>query len=145
MRTNYPALVFVFLGVTLALVTLNKSYPPEKVPWKITGSLQTPSGQSLNWPEGQLILFPSEFEVDIGQRGTFEIQAMIEKGKGFEDVIRQIEYAHPDATAQIYPKQEVEKLEKDPNSSWLDHRAPHTWHFKPITVDIWEEPADDMD
>ena len=45
MKSNYPALLFVFLGFALAFYAFDKSYPPPKVEWVVTGALKAQDGQ----------------------------------------------------------------------------------------------------
>ena len=56
LKTNYPALVFVFLGAGLAFYAIHESPPTE--PWTLTGSLTNPSGKHVKWTDGTLTLIP---------------------------------------------------------------------------------------
>jgi hypothetical protein len=37
LKTNYPALIFVFLGIVLAFLTFRTSHAPPKEKWEIEG------------------------------------------------------------------------------------------------------------
>src|SRR6266849_2316656 len=88
MKTNAPALTFVFLGVGLALVAFEKSYPPKKVEWTVEGSFKNLPGKHVDWPNGTLALHPTDLKPGpVSTGGKFTITAMIDEGKSFEDVV----------------------------------------------------------
>lgn len=105
MKTNYPALIFVFLGGFLAFYAFYKSpQSPQKIPWEITGSFK--ANDKIDWQDGTLRVFPTDFEVTANPDGTFKITASLEEGRTFEDVVQRIDYSHHYGSIQIYPQAE---------------------------------------
>lgn len=138
MRTNYPALVFVFLGCALSFLILQKfAVHKEKVDWLITGSMQNVSENQLDWREGSMDLFPCEIkESEFGEFGSFRIVAAIEKGKTFEDLIESIHFDHPDgASFVLFPRKEYEKYSKRLSGSLLDECTERTRLYKALPLE----------
>lgn len=128
MKTNYPALIFLFLGIFLAVYAFSRSFPPQKNEWVITGSFE--SGKNINWQDGTLTVFPADFECEVFPNGRFEIEAKIEEGKTFEDVIQRIDYSHPLGSAQICPKKQRETLVK--------HETENSREYKPVPIQVYK-------
>lgn len=128
MKTNYPALIFVFLGIFLAVYAFSRSFPPQKNEWVITGSFK--SGENINLLDGTLTVFPADFKCEVYPNRKFEIKAKIEEGKTFEDVIQRIDYSHPLGSVQIYPKEQREALVK--------HETENSREYKPVAIHVYE-------
>ena len=53
LKTNYPALVFVFLGFAGAFYSFQRSQVKEKVQWTIQGSLVDSAHRIKDWSNGE--------------------------------------------------------------------------------------------
>ncbi len=107
MKSNYPALVFVFLGFSLAFFVLQKEFTPKEkkeLSWEIAGTFADPAIN--DWQTGELRLVPAKIEQRVTPNGRFLIRMNIEEGKSFEDLIDKIEYTHRDGQITIYPRDE---------------------------------------
>src|SRR5437773_751346 len=60
LKTNYPALVFVFLGFAAAVFAFNKSDVKEKVHWSVQGRLIDTTHKIDDWREGDFRILPFE-------------------------------------------------------------------------------------
>ena len=112
MKTNYPSLVFVFLGALLMYIAFEKSYPPAKHEWVIKGSLADSLNQIDDWSEGSIAIIPVQYEATIFNKGNFEIRLFIDEDKEFEDVVEVIDYSHRDGSVQLFPKRELTHYRK---------------------------------
>lgn len=137
MKTNAPALAFVFLGVAVALVAFEKSYPPKKVEWTVQGSFKKVPGKQIDWPTGTLALHPTDFKPEVSTAGTFTITAMIEEGRSFEEAIELIDYSHPSGSVQLSPKQEYSRYLEHDTSSLVQATTETTRRFKPLTLTVF--------
>ncbi len=137
MRTNYPALVFVFAGVALAVLAFNRSYPTPKEQWEITGSFKSNVDSNINWENGTIILFPIDFRTEISRKGNFRITAMIEQGLSFEDVIQSIDYSHVKGSVQIIPRNEFLAFKKE-ESSLVENATETGRKYKPIKIEEYQ-------
>jgi hypothetical protein len=128
MKTNYPALVFVFLGFGLAFYVLKENKENE---WNITGQFE--DSEINDWRAGgELILFPQKLKPDVDLNGRFTITMQIEEGQTFEDMIEKIEYSHRDGGVVIYPRDEYTAYKKGEPSSKLEKVGPHLRTYKPL-------------
>lgn len=108
LKSNYPALVFVFLGIGLAFISFNTLHPPKKVDWEIKGSFTKEDDQDIVYANGQLKLIPAPLASEIGEGGIFEIKMKIEEGKTFEDIIQCIDFTYDTiGNASIITKDEL--------------------------------------
>jgi len=137
MKTNAPALAFVFLGVALALAAFEKSYPPKKVEWTVQGSFKNVPGKHIDWPTGTLAIHPTDFQPAVSTAGRFTITAMIEEGRSFEDAIELIDYSHPSGSVQLRPKQEYGRYLEHDTSSLIEGTTETTRRFKPLTLTVF--------
>jgi hypothetical protein len=135
MQTNFPALVFVFLGFALAFATFHKGFPPRKIEWQVNGSFVHPQKKKFLWSNGTIALVPApaETHVIITDQGRFEITAQIEEGKSFEDIYETLDYSHPEGSVHIDLKQEVAAL-SGKQVSLVASRSDHTRTFKPVEI-----------
>jgi len=143
MKTNFPALVFVFIGFVLAFITFNKSYEKsfdkKPIDWKITGSFKI-AGSSENTGDiknylrtGKISIFPCSIETFISDLGTFEITAELAEGVTFESAIQRIDFAFPDGIASIKPNEEYQKY-INREETLIKSVTQNTREFKPITI-----------
>jgi len=93
LRTNYPALAFAFIGAAMAVFTLEKTLESTDQ-WVITGQFTAPDSRAIDWTNGALILSPSKLTPSINPDGTFTIQGLIQRGRRFEDAVKQISYCN---------------------------------------------------
>lgn len=128
-KTNYPALIFVFLGFTLCGMAFNKAFPPPMENWKITGQLVCKNNVPIDFREGVVTLFPTDFKVDIGNNGRFEIEGEIEKGKHFHEVIQFIDYTHEMGNIKLFPEEEIQAYRTDRQNSLIEKITANTIHF----------------
>ena len=136
MKTNFPALIFVFLGFALIFFVVEK-FNIQKEDWLITGSLQTVEGREIDWGKGVLELFPCDIkESEIGKNGNFRILASIEKGKTFEDIIERVHFDHPGgASFVLFPRKEYERHSVRSLLSLLKEYTDTTRLYKPLPVE----------
>jgi len=133
MKTNYPALVFVFLGFFFAYIVLEKQ-PKEKkeIEWDINGAFTDP--KINDWQAGgKLILFPTKITPNVDKNGKFTISMKIEEGKSFEDMIEKIEYSHNDGEVTIYPRDEYSAYVKG-DTCKLEKAVSHIRTYKPVPL-----------
>lgn len=135
MKTNYPALVFVFFGFFLAFYVLEKQLPAKEikeVDWNISGTFTDP--EINDWRTGgKLILFPTKITPDVDRNGKFTISMKIEEGKSFEDMIEKIEYSHREGDVRIYPRDEYSAYVKG-EACKLEKAASHVRSYKPVPL-----------
>ena len=136
LRTNIPAIAFVFFGFILAYVTFDKSYPPNKVDWIITGSFNA-GDEEIDWEKGTLVLFPTEFSHEVSDHGTFIINAKIEEGTSFENMIQRIDFSHPKASTQICPKDEYDSF-KNGKVTLIESTTENTRNLKPAPLNFFD-------
>lgn len=138
MKTNYPALVFVLLGVYLVI----HIYPPQKTQWTILGELRS-GHQIIDWQKGTLTLVPTNVRPGIAKTGHFSIQVDIEEDKIFEESFQVLDYSHPDFGSKlIYLKKEHEKYqdEKTRESSLIEAETENTRKYKAISLTWFPQP-----
>lgn len=138
LKSNYPALIFVFLGFSLAFVTFEKSFPPQKVEWKIMGSFKDRDNTTVDWTKGTITLFPSFMTYRISERGKFDITVNIDEGKTFEDFFELLDFSHPDASIQIEPEKEY-KAYRDGKETLIESVTKNTRKFKPLPVTFYNK------
>lgn len=137
-KTNIPALVFVFLGFGTAIFAFNKSLPIHKTKWNIEGFLTTDK-EKIDWEYGALIVFPSDFEVSVSKNGKFRIEALIEQGKTFEDVVQFIDYSHANGSIKINPKKEYKSF-MEKKETLLKEVEQHMREYKPALIEVVQKP-----
>jgi hypothetical protein len=132
-KSNYPALVFVFLGAALAFGAFQKLYPPQKDPWIIKGTFTPPSGETVD-PAGTIDLTPVDETKNITPKGNFTINVTIPRGTSLEDVFETVEYTYSGGSARINLRSEYDVFLKNPNESKLSSVAAHERIFKPEPI-----------
>ncbi len=134
LKTNYPALVFVFLGFCLAFYVVHKSLPQKEIIWKITGSIVDPKSEINDWQSGKLCLFPNKTTLGISKSGKFDISITIPAGKSFEEQIEQIEYVHRLGSIDIYPPKEY-TAHLAGEETVIKDTMPHMRAYKPVILE----------
>lgn len=116
-KTNYPALVFVF--ASLVLVFFVYKLADDKIPWEIKGVIVKENNSYFD--QHGLEVFPCDIETSVNpQTGEFKITAFIERYKSFEDVIKSFNYSDKDGrTDDIYPKEQLDNYKLSKESSLL--------------------------
>lgn len=141
MKTNYPALAFVFLGFCLAFYVVHQTFSKDEktalnqndVGWKITGHLVDPKAKITDWQTGELRIFPDDSPPVIDPNGKFEISITLPSGKSFEEKIGHIEYIHNKGYVHIYPKKEYDAY-KNGTDSKLESTGPQLRAYKPVCM-----------
>ena len=136
LKTNYPSLVFLFVGFLLAYFTFDKSFPPKQVEWTIKGSFKKPADRTIQWEEGTFKLIPCAWEPDISNRGDYEISLKIDEGVSFEDYIEMIDYSHPLGNAQIFPIDEYSSWVNEDTASLIINATKSTRMYKPLPIQL---------
>jgi hypothetical protein len=133
LKTNYPALVFVFLGFIAAFIAFQRSQIKEKARWIVQGSLVDPSKKITNWSDGEFKIIPTNTEVIIDSLGQYKISIDIDKGRRFEEEIKCIMYSNRHGSAQLYPDMEYNNwIQKKP--SLLSNNVELTRFYKPLLL-----------
>jgi hypothetical protein len=65
LNTNYPSLVFVFLGFFAAMYAFKEFRVKEKVQWTIKSKFEDKYNRIRNWKEGELNIRPSNFQARV--------------------------------------------------------------------------------
>ena len=144
MITNFPALVFLFVGGGLALFTFNKSYPPpppKQVIWKLSGSFEKPKGYcgNLNWKEGTLVLIPNTvISSEIKTNGIYFINVQADEGKNIEDIFECIDYTLNDLNAQINLKDQYINYTNG-KASLIENTTKTTRKYRTQTAELFHE------
>ncbi len=135
LKTNIPALAFVFIGAGLAAFTYGKASALTDQ-WVINGQFTAPESGAIDWGKGSLLLAPSMLKSAISPDGTFEIQGSIRRGLEFEDVVDQISYGNACEgiyTIRIMPKQEYDN-HKAGKPSNLENAGSRMRVYRPLPV-----------
>jgi hypothetical protein len=73
LKTNYPSLIFLALGIFLAVYVFNKSYSTKRV-WDISGTFIDTTKGITNWSQGEFNIQPSSIiKKVIDPSGNFQI------------------------------------------------------------------------
>ena len=115
LKTNIPALVFVFLGFAALFFAIEKA--KEMKPWTIQGSFENPHKTKVNWKDGHIDVRPTKVvEGNMFNNGSFEIKLLIEEGASFEDAFEAVQFTFDSASYTLYPSIEHEKYVNKENS-----------------------------
>lgn len=149
LKTNYPALGFVFIGAALAAFTYSKACEMEQSKmerqsrdaqnWTISGEFVAPEGELIDWTEGHVTLHPMNPLPTIAKNGTFQITGTIQKGKRFEDIVKQISYENYSGkiiTATIITDEAYETFTSGETGSLLKNAGENTRYYRAVSVDI---------
>jgi len=94
LKTNFPAIAFVFFGFALAYITFEKSHH-NRVEWNIEGTMEKLENQEIEWDMGNIILTPEDPNIDISEEGRFTISVDIDQGKSLQDIYGQLYVSYP--------------------------------------------------
>ena len=158
MKTNYPALAFVFAGLILAGYTyklsneetmkrdqyahdeeMKKLEKPKIVDWEIRGQFKLPEGdkRKINWENGTMLLSPAVLP-EIKPDGVFKISGVkIEQGKRLEDQYSWLDFSSPWGSYQVELQNEYDKYERH-LESLVENATDKTRKYKPITINPYE-------
>jgi hypothetical protein len=137
LKTNYPALIFVFIGGALAFEAVRNS--PQKEQWTLTGTLTNPPGKDVKWVEGTFTLVPRAVLSQIGDEGGFEIDVQIDKGKSIEQIYHTLDYSVNEGNVQIDLLKEYQ-ASKNGQDSLIEHITGHNVKFKSIAIQARDRP-----
>ena len=133
-KTNYPALVFVFLGFAAAFFAFQKSGIKEKVRWTIQGQLVDSTQRIDDWREGECKIIPEDTYTIIDKNtGAYAIEMDIDKDQSFEDAVKCIIYSHKLGTIQLCPREEFMK-KSNGKPSFLISKTNQTRFYKPVSL-----------
>lgn len=139
MKTNYPSLIFVFLGFALVFYLLDQHFQTEPVLWKVSGFF-TSEKPDMNWSPTQLSVFPRDIITKIDKdTGRFDISLGIKKGNTFEEEISVIIYTDKYESGKIIPRKELEKYDKGDKLSLLDIKEPKVRIYKVRKLEKMQE------
>jgi hypothetical protein len=99
MKSNYPALVFAFLGFALAVIAmLNRDVPvvpkPGKVNWTIQGTIKNPKFDSItDYSDFTVELAEPEIECEVGSDGKYKIKLQLDSGQSLESKYDRLEFS----------------------------------------------------
>jgi hypothetical protein len=115
MKTNYPALVFVFVGAAAMYEIYSFKQPDvdDKTEYLVTGKIQlanastiggSPSGvASPDFSKGSIVPYPRDIsDTNIESSGNFLFTIKIPKQKKFEDEIQILQLTHPNFVGSVY-------------------------------------------
>lgn len=135
MQTNYPALIFVFVGAALAMFAVEKE--PRETLWNITGQLRDPGNEIKDWRNsGTLRLVQLGPNVAIEEHGQFTIDVALPEGESFESAVEQIAYTSDRFHLTVLPKAELDAYKKDRASSKLNVMSDKTRVYHPFIVEV---------
>jgi hypothetical protein len=137
LKSNYPALVFVFLGAALAFYAFQKSFPPPNEEWTLKGRFTPPEGKTVD-TTGTLTLFQDPVVVrnTIDAHGRFEITVNIPKGKSVEEDFETLNYTYSDGSAQIDLRKEYNAFLKN-QASKIENATEHQRIFKDVPITVY--------
>jgi hypothetical protein len=138
MRTNYPALIFAFLGVGLLFYGISKCYPPRTIRWEISGQLETWGRKDLDFEKVTIAVFPRNLDLEVKSNGRFVMRLDIPEGETFEGAVQRIDFSHPSASGELVPSGEWNAYEQNPERSKLLGRTVTTRQYKPIPLLVFE-------
>jgi hypothetical protein len=163
MKTNYPSLVFVFLGFLCAVFAYYRSsqlrdyqhkienyderitgyetqikqykteYPGTEK-WTIRGSLVNPGYGPVEWRKGIITVTPVDYSADINDYGVFKIDLPIKKNFSFEDIIQSIDYSNDNVSVSFCPQTELGKYNDGDSTTRLSRLTKTTRLYKPLAV-----------
>ena len=123
MKSNYPALIFVFLGFAIAVIAMIKlnqhvqnKQSASKVAWTIKGSLKNPVFDSVDWNNFTIELRDPVIEYDTPDPGFYEIKFSLDSGETPENKFLRLEFTDEDGRYinidPIFLRKESEKFDK---------------------------------
>jgi hypothetical protein len=138
LKTNYPSLLFLAMGIFLAVFVFNKSYKNKKV-WEISGTFVDTTKTITDWSDGELNIQPSAIKTkNIDSLGNYHICLELNDGQEIEDVVELITYSNQKLSFNFQPSEEKKKNRMKDNSSLLAISTSSTRIYKPATLTYFE-------
>jgi hypothetical protein len=156
MTTNYPALVFVFIGAALAWLALERNFALEKqqleqnlalekqkldkprpVEWTVSGQLQTPDRRIVDWRAGRIAIIPEGYHATVESNGRFHLSLQIEEGQTFESFVELVDYTASFGSVQFVPDDDFQAYQRDKDTSMLEVVTPTTRKYKPRDIRLY--------
>ncbi len=136
LRTNYPALAFVFIGAGMATFTFNRTFEV-KDQWVISGSFKTADSRAIDWTKGVLTLYPRQANPILERDGSFHVELILPRSRKFEDEFGQISYFNwsGNVSATIMVDEEYQKLKKG-DATILKTAEGTTRRYGPVEVRV---------
>jgi hypothetical protein len=142
LQTNYPALVFVFLGCSLSFAVFKVSFDVKRE-WTLTGSLKLPPDKhtKIDWKKTLVTITPSDEWADpVTAEGRYTIHAILPDGTPVEKAIDRLDFTNPIASAYILVGKERDRYSSDRGQSLVENISGRTWTLKPTQVEVYEQP-----
>jgi hypothetical protein len=109
-KSNYPAVIFLVVGVAGILTVVNIYKEPEIQPnkdWTISIEMRTPRGIPVDLRYCDINIAPSEPKITKRtENGQLEVIAKLPIGKKPEDLISFIKITGPNFSGEVKPKKE---------------------------------------
>lgn len=140
LKTKYPALIIVFLGIVLTYLSFQKSIEIEQSPneWIISGSFKEPEGDAspIKWSAYNFSTLPTDIQHHVSDKSAnFSITVPVKKGKKFEEVYKQLnfEWNSYSKWAQISIAQDLENFHNGKDSD-IKNVNGYFIEYKPIKI-----------
>jgi hypothetical protein len=136
MKTNFPSLAFLFLGVVMAIYAYTR---PSKldmplVDWQLIGNFEYEGIEPIDFREGKLQIFPCGIKSFVSKAGQFQIEMKIEEGKSLEEEIQWIDYSHPRGSTKIVLKKEYQKWENNDPACLIEVATENSRIYKGLLI-----------
>ena len=119
LKTNYPSLVFLFLGIFVSVYTFHRSQTNKQV-WEVSGTFSDPQRRITDWASGELNIKPSSIITKtVDENGNFSFQIVIDADLNIEDVVETITYSNSKGSAYIVPNEEETKYKDGDTTSLI--------------------------
>jgi hypothetical protein len=147
MKTNYPAVIFLFIAALFGyLGYLSRDLP--RAQWSVVGSVAYPNGTLLDaadWKELQINVVPSSYNSTVNKdnSGRFTIAPALLDGINFEDEITSVIFSlnkSPYLSCRYSPKQELDNWNDQTKhgQSLLRDVAQHSRLLKGVKLDKYD-------
>lgn len=134
MKSNYPSLVFVFLGFALIFYMVYSLSKAEPVTWQVSGVFLS-DNPDIKWSPSNLSVFPCGITPKVDKdTGKFSIMLGIKKGEMFEEKYQGITYTDKFESITIIPSDELAKYNNQDPSSLLDKKTENMRLYKPLKL-----------
>lgn len=131
MKTNYPSLIFVFLGFAFAFYVVHTAQNATHV-WHIEGRF-TSDNPNQKWTPAYLVLEPRVEPTIKWNTGVFTINVEIPRGKTFEEVYSVIGYTDGNLSATIPVSQALEDYQTG-GTKYIEIAKEFYRRYKPVKL-----------
>ena len=140
LKTNYPSLLFLAMGIFLAAFVFSKSYNiKNKKVWEISGTFIDTTRTITDWSQGELNIQPSAIKAkNIDSLGNYHICLELNDGQDIEDVVELITYTNQKLSFNFQPSEEKKKKQISDKSSLLAISTTSARIYKPATLSYFE-------